>query len=304
MELERRRFLGSLVAGGAGLLVAAPAAASIPGQIEHHRLAVDHPDLHGRRLVHLTDLHLSDEQSERRIRQALRIVNRLRPDLVLLTGDYVNWGTTHIEPLAELLSYLRAPRVAILGNHDHYAGGDLMTAALEARGTRVLRNASAVLPIGAARLRLIGIDDRRTGHEDVAAAVAGVGDDEELCLALVHNPAAADDLPPGLAHLILAGHTHGGQIDIRGLTRWVVRMVGSGYVRGFYDTPGGRLYVNRGWGTVGMPMRVGAAAEIAVFHLDYTPGRGLPRGGRTTRTSSASAPSRVDTAAVTRHRRG
>ncbi|MBN2358189.1 MAG: metallophosphoesterase [Deltaproteobacteria bacterium] len=266
MDLTRRRFLAGLGVAAASALVAERAGAGLAARLEHHWLKVRHGDLDGRLIAHLTDLHCDGEKSAERIHQAVDLVNRCRPDLVLLTGDFVTWGTDYVERVATLLSRLRAPRFAVLGNHDHYAGAEAVTKALTAAGTGVLDNTSAVATLGAARVRLIGIGDANTGHENIAKAIDGVAADDDLRIALCHNPSSADGLPPGTADLILAGHTHGGQIRIEWLTPWVVRQTGSNYVSGFFDLPAGRLYVNRGWGTVGIPTRLGAPAEIALFH--------------------------------------
>jgi len=266
MAIDRRHFLAGLGAAAASALVADRAAASIASCVEHHWLQVRHRDLQGRLIAHLTDLHCDGEASAARIHQAVDLVNRWRPDLVLLTGDYVTWGSENIERVATLLSRIRAPRFATLGNHDHYAGYEAMTKALVAAGTTVLDNTSAVATFGAARVRLIGIGDVLTKHQDISKATAGVAADDDVRLVLCHNPSTADGLPPKIADLIVAGHTHGGQIRLAGLTPWIVRWSGANYVSGFYDLPAGRLYVNRGWGVVGIPTRLGAPAEIALFH--------------------------------------
>ncbi|MFH1807459.1 MAG: metallophosphoesterase [Pseudomonadota bacterium] len=276
MTLSRRQFLAAAGTASAGVLLATPAVAGIPSRIEHHGLSVRHPDLHGLCLAHLTDLHLDSDLAYQRLPQAVRLVNSRRPDLVLLTGDYVSWGEDHIEPFTEIAAGFHCPVVAVLGNHDHYAGAERMTAALSSRGVRVLSNTSHVVEIGGAHLRIVGIDDLRTQHADVAAALAGLEARDDLRIVLTHVPTVADLLPASTADLILAGHTHGGQIAIQGLTEWIVRAVGSPYARGFYSLPAGRLYVNRGWGTVGLPLRVGAPAEIAFFHCVHESARPSP----------------------------
>lgn len=266
MAFDRRHFLAGLGATAAAALIPDRAAARIPSCIEHHWLTVRHADLQGRSIAHLTDLHCHDEASARRLEQAVELVNHAQPDLVLLTGDLVTWGSDYIECVATRLSRIRSPRFAVLGNHDHYAGTEAMTKALTAAGTTVLDNASTVVTFGSTRLRLIGIGDVLTKHQDIGKAIADVEVRDNARIVLCHNPSSADGLPPSIADLIVAGHTHGGQIRIAGVTPWVVRWSGANYVSGFYDLPAGRLYVNRGWGVVGIPTRLGAPAEIALFH--------------------------------------
>jgi hypothetical protein len=256
-----------MAGAAAGLIVARPASAAISEQIDHHRLRVRSPNLDGARIAHLTDLHCDSDSSIARIRRGVGITNSLDADVVLLTGDFVTYGKDYIATLATLLSGLRAPTCAVLGNHDHYADGDVVTKALRDVGITVLNNASDTVRIRGARLQIVGIDDVNTGHHDVGAALASATGPRDARVILGHNPRVADLVPPACADLILSGHTHGGQIAIPGVTPWIVRAAGSNYVRGFYNTPAGMLYVNRGWGTVGLPIRIGAPAEIALFHL-------------------------------------
>lgn len=275
MGISRREFLRGAAVAGFASMSGRSASASPPPVLEHHRVWVRHPDLHGLRIVHLSDLHVHDTASTLHLERGVRLANSVRPDLTVITGDLVTWGTGYFDAAAETLARLRAPlRVVTLGNHDHYADADRLVAALRARELTVLRNESLVHPRRGARLRVVGVDDLRTGHADAARATADLGSGDSFRLGLGHVPDTVLQLPAESVDLFLAGHTHGGQIAIPGLTPLVVRLSGAGYVRGFYDTPAGRLYVNRGWGTVGLPIRIGAPAEIAVFHLVWRPGAG------------------------------
>lgn len=271
MNQGRRRFLRQAAVGAASLLATSPALAHTPSRIEHHPWRVRHPDLNGCCFAQLSDLHCDKPSELQRLQQAVRRINAQRPDWVFLTGDYVTWDTREIHPMAEALARLRSPSFAVLGNHDHYADAALCSSALRQAGVTVLSNQALTLQRGTAQVRIIGVDDLRTGHDRVDLACASLSSKDDLRIALCHVPDTVDKFAPKAADLILAGHTHGGQIRFvqTALNRLNTMRVGSRFLSGFYPSPAGTLYVNRGWGTVVIPWRQGAPAEITFFHCAY-----------------------------------
>jgi hypothetical protein len=193
---------------------------------------------------------------------------RLRPDILLLGGDYVTASPRFIEPLAALLGQVPAPlgRYAVLGNHDLWAGDEPIIAALEAAGITVLVNRSQQLPAPYDHLWLCGLDDPTAGEPNVARMLERTAG---LRILLMHSPEGLDVLGQERFALALCGHTHGGQVALPGgrpillpRGRWNRR-----YPAGIFtlDRPAGAtLVVSRGVGFSGLPLRLFAPADIVV----------------------------------------
>lgn len=272
--LSRRRLLAGLGAGLAATALPRPARAALGDpeyfEVSHHEVELPHlSEAHdGLRVVQLSDLHVGDETPDGRLLKALATVRALQPDLVVLTGDYVTDSPAPLDHLPIVLAHLPGPAVAVLGNHDHEVDARAVTRGLERIGVAVLHNRSTVLSLRGEPLRLLGIDDGASGHDDVVRTFQGFGE-REAGLVLTHAPPTADLLPPDRGLLCLSGHTHGGQIHVGGLTDWVMRRAGQPYVRGHYGVRGNRLFVSRGlgFGHASSIPRIGADPELAVFTL-------------------------------------
>ncbi len=247
---------------------------SVPSPIEitHHEVPLPNlpTTLDGIRLVHLTDFHVGCGDSAASSREAAALVNSLSPDLILLTGDYVNRRVSEIEPSAEILSSLRAHRgiFASLGNHDYYADSGAMAAALRRIGFRVLDNESVEISPG---LWIAAIDDLHMGHGDVNLALKDIPKRAATVL-LSHNPNALNIAPRDWPLIILSGHTHGGQIVVPFPSPHLICRLhlGTDYVNGWYQRGEPRMYVSRGIGVTGTPplnRRFRCPPEIAVFVL-------------------------------------
>ncbi len=235
---------------------------------------------HGFRIAQLSDIHIGPFMSEGEIRKYVRITNELKPDLIVLTGDFVTWEADPQEAVVSALSGLRAPLgvFGCLGNHDAWADAeDSITALFAQCGVRLLRQDRQALRAGSDVLNLMGIDfaNSRTmsagqGHLS-SLHLEGV---EKLMvpdtanILLSHNPATFDRAAQLGIDFSLAGHTHGGQLALEFISPELApsRIV-TPYVAGLFQQPGGQLYVNRGIGTIAAPMRVGAPPEITVFEL-------------------------------------
>jgi hypothetical protein len=272
MQRSRRRFLqlGALaalgVASGAGLRAAE--ARQRLRVTRHRRTELIDPGASPLLVAQLTDLHVGIATPSPLLREAVEEARRARPDLTVLTGDYLNRSLHHLERLRELIAGLPRPCVATLGNHDHWSGAAEIRRALERLGIAVLANASTTLTLRGRRLTVVGVDDGMTRHADVGRALAGV--ELRRALVLAHYPKDADAIARRGGRLILSGHTHGGQIALPGVTRGLARLGGHRYVSGWYELAGGaRLYVSPGIGSAAIPLRIGrrAAPELALLEL-------------------------------------
>lgn len=254
-RLTRRRLLESLSALAFAPLSARAAARRERklianeyfecAEVEVHLASLD-PAHDGLRVVQLSDLHIGHGVPDGRIISAVREVNELQPDLVVLTGDFVTNRRDPLSRVPQLLEPLAAPRVAVLGNHDYWSGARELHDGLERIGVSVLQNENTALRLRGVDFNVIGVDDSTTGHDDVDAAYKGAGKASRLVL--THTPSAASKLPAWEDVLCLSGHTHGGQWDVPKLTQGLFRGVGQPWYRGAYRVRGNQLYVNRGLG--------------------------------------------------------
>lgn len=275
INLTRRQFLYGLAAAGLGAAATTTAYASLfePFNYELTETDIFIRDLpasfDGFRIAHLTDLHHSRLVSIEEVRRVVELANATKPDLVALTGDYSTSRRRFIDPCAEALGALEAPEGvwAVLGNHDHYTDAELTTRALRRARVEVLSNANTSLRRRGETLQLAGIDDWGWGQTDWERALRGV-DLARSSLLLSHEPAVLDEERARGLSLILSGHTHGGQICLP-LVGAPVTYIWKDfrYLRGLYERQGTQLYVSRGTGMIGLPLRLGARPEIALLHL-------------------------------------
>jgi len=230
------------------------------------------PAFDGFRIAQVSDLHHSLIVPHADVERIVRLTQSLNADMIALTGDYTTARASYVEPCAELLGRLSAPAGvwAVLGNHDHYTDPELTARALTRARINVLNNANTTITRGNDALQLVGIDDWSWGKSDFARALRGV-DAHRPSLLLSHQPIVLDLPQTEGISLILSGHTHGGQLRLP-LVGAPVRFVNEfKYLRGHYQRNGTHLYVSRGTGTVGLPIRFGARPEIAVLRLRRTP---------------------------------
>lgn len=209
------------------------------------------------------------------VRAVVERVAAAAPDLVLLLGDYLADvpGGSHLDPyaVADALAPLVdvAPHAAVLGNHDWYAGGHRVTAALERAGITVLADAALPVAVRGRAVWLAGIDDLWEGRPSVSAALADVPAAAPVLL-LSHNPDGVLAAPDRVA-LTVSGHTHGGQVAFgRHPLYRISPFTGNRFVRGAYDVDGRPLYVSPGIGTSTVPWRLGVPPEVTVLALHST----------------------------------
>jgi predicted MPP superfamily phosphohydrolase len=220
-------------------------------------------------IAHLTDLHVKGARTTRRLKKAIQILNRLQPDLVALTGDYVRYSKEAFEHLPDALRTLEVRSFATLGNHDHWLDAEGVTAALHLAGIDVLSNEHRTLDLRGAPFHVVGIDDRVTRHDDADRAFSGVPA-EGTRLVLSHIPDVADEIGHHGGALVLSGHTHGMQVNVPPLSAPLYRGIGRHrYLRGFFRIGGQVLYVSNGIGA-SVPIRIASPTEVAVFVLRST----------------------------------
>jgi predicted MPP superfamily phosphohydrolase len=228
--------------------------------------------LDGLRVAVVSDLHTGAPHVDgHKVARIVAKVNAQHVDLVALVGDYADpmvplGDPVSPESVAEELGGLHARLgvFAVLGNHDWYHYGERVPRALRAAGIEVLENDAVALEHRGAVLWIAGLADLRERDPDVEVALAMVPERQAL-IALTHDP----DMFPSLrnrADVTLAGHTHGGQIGVPLLRRAAAPTRG-GYTGGEVREGGGYMYVSRGIGTTGLPIRLAAPPEIAVLTL-------------------------------------
>lgn len=225
----------------------------------------------GFRIAQISDLHLEPFTTVEDIYEGVVACNALQPDLVAMTGDFVTHQTRPVKKLAEVLSYPKAPHgvYASLGNHDFDSGAPAVIQALNDRKIPVLRNETKIIRTDKGSLYLGGIDSVYTNKPDVRKTLQDWKQTQPLVL-MMHEPDAADAIAAaGVKALQISGHTHGGQLVFRGKTPAAFRRArhGKKYLAGRYTVGGLEMYVNRGIGCVGVPMRIGAPPEVTEITL-------------------------------------
>lgn len=273
---ERRRVLARAVAGGAVFVAGGTTSygiASALGDPQIHDVEVKLPRLpralSGLTIAQITDLHVGRTIGEAEVRRVVEETNRLRPDVIAITGDLVDGSVRALQrevaPLARLSA--RYGVFFVTGNHEYYSGAVSWVEHLRSLGMRVLRNERLEIGDRGASLDLAGIDDWRSrgmapGHgPDLAKALAG-RDPERALVLLAHQPRGVEEGARAGVELQVSGHTHGGQIFPFTLATAMVYP----YLHGLYDVKGVRgsqIFVSRGTGFWGPPIRLGSPPEIA-----------------------------------------
>ena len=277
---SRRSFLlgCAATAAGIGLYGWGPA--------RNHLTLVRHdvyiPDLpsafNGFTIAQLSDFHFGPFNEDKVVKEAVTLVNSLNPQMVALTGDFItanhddnSINLKNADRCAEALACLRVPlKFASLGNHDTI-DSEGVTAALEDKGISVLRNAHIPLDLRGDRIWIAGLADAMFDHPKPGIALPISTIDPVIVLG--HEPDYMDTFAEFNAvhkrrcDLFLTGHTHGGQVNLPVLTRMVLPRNGKNYLQGPFQVGPTLLYVNRGLGTIHLPIRLNAPPEVTLLKL-------------------------------------
>lgn len=226
------------------------------------------------RIVQITDPHLGPFMPVARLRAICARAVEKNPDLVLLTGDFLTMesqGTA--DYLADALSPLRAlpgKVFACPGNHDHEAP-EVVATALARTGAKYLIDDAALVETDAGPVQIVGMDFHFRNRKERLAAVARAHPriPGALRVVLLHNPGAFRDLPEGEGDLVLSGHTHGGQLGLvsLGFAPTILRLFVDMPDHGLWARGRDRLYVHKGTGHYGFPLRIGVPAEESVLRV-------------------------------------
>jgi predicted MPP superfamily phosphohydrolase len=278
LDPGRRRVLNTV----GNVLLAAPAVAIGYGMfVERTNFRVrevDIPldglpqDLDGLRILQISDIHIGAFLSERELARAIDAASETRPHVAVVTGDLLTSPGDPLDACVRQLARIKtdAGTFGCLGNHERFARAENRTAAVAARaGIRFLRFESQALRFGKSILNLAGVDyQSQHGKEGYLRGAERLVMPGAVNILLSHNP----DVFPVAArqgyNLLLAGHTHGGQITVEILDRTLnpARFL-TPYVYGLYGTGASAAYVTRGIGTIGIPARIGAPPEISLLRL-------------------------------------
>lgn len=276
LDASRRRFVQT----GLRALAAAPVMASGYGalyesngcRIEEVRLSLGRvrpldPPL---KVVQVSDIHSGLFMTPAQMRHCAETVQQLQPDLFVLTGDFISNSVAYLLPCVKEMARVRARygSFAVLGNHEHwYAEPEEVIAVFADEGIPVLQNAHRILETDRGPVALAGIDDLRFGLPDLNRALEGL-DPALPTILLSHRPEIFPQAAARNIALTLSGHYHGGQVKVSllGFDLSPAHLL-SPYPEGLYRLRNCHLYVNRGLGTTGTPVRLNAPPEITLFHL-------------------------------------
>ncbi len=240
------------------------------------------PGLDGLRIAHLSDVHAGIHMELEKMAAIVAQTNALGADLICQTGDMIDIAASYIPDYVRAFRDLRAPLgvVTVLGNHDRYTGEEAVIRGVREAGQAFVQNGAHVVERNGTPLALVGIDDPRTWHADdpqhadIGAALRRTPPGVFQIL-LAHRPGAFDGAAPQGIPLTLAGHIHGGQIYLP-VIGWSAGRLITKYVMGHFRQGASQLYVSRGIGVVGVPIRIFVPPEIALLELR----RGDGEGGR------------------------
>ncbi|HXT96208.1 MAG TPA: metallophosphoesterase [Polyangia bacterium] len=275
---QRRLLIARSSAAVSGILASSLGAVGLsavrkPVDVRRVEVRLDRLPLeqHGLRIVQLTDIHVGPTIGRDFVEQIVARTNALVPDLIAITGDLVDGSVAHLAPAIAPLAGLRAPHGVffVTGNHEYFSGAQAWMNELRRLGIRVLRNERISIGNGTAGFDLAGVDDRSSerygGLAPLDALRRALGDRDpsrELVL-LAHQPRTLLDAEPFGVGLQLSGHTHGGQM-------WPFNFIvqlQQPFIAGLHRRGGTQIYVSRGTGYWGPPMRLGAPAEITEIRL-------------------------------------
>lgn len=272
--ISRRMFIQGVFGAGIGALFTGTYSRFLePRWVELNHITIKVNELphrfEGMTIAQLSDIHHCQYVPREFVRRCVRKVNALSPDIVVLTGDYVYdpsyRASIFLLPVAGELAELKAKEgvFAVLGNHDNK---DRTSRALSERGIRVLINEHITLYRKKEYVFIAGVDDLWRGKMDLAKTLKGTDDKPKILLA--HNPDAIEMIKATDVDFVMAGHTHGGQVSLPFYGPPIVySRFGARYAAGLFREGRTVMYVNKGIGISGFPVRFCARPEITLFTL-------------------------------------
>lgn len=278
MKLTRRRFLQ--IAAGFGVSVGVPSAVELgyatriePLRVLTEQCRIRIPKLptpfEGFRIALFSDIHLYPFTPIQVVRDAVRLANAFQPDLVILPGDFVWRSPGAAFDLVPVLSQLNPARgtFAVLGNHDHYKGPEIVARALAQAGIRLLRNQGITIQCGHDSIYLAGIDSAWAGAPSPSSAF-DQRRGELTTIVAVHEPDYIRALVPRFpVDLQLSGHSHGGQVRLPIVGPLILPPMGEIYDMGLYRVENAQLYTTRGIGTIHVNARFNCPPEVTAITL-------------------------------------
>ena len=277
--ITRRNFIIGSSAAGLGLATYAGTHGRHQIELTKRTIPIRNlPDaFQGFRIAQISDIHLEEYTEAFYLEEFVRRINALKPDLVLLTGDFISAGPRPFSVAykaagvcAEILEGLTCPqRYAILGNHDVTVGPEHVIQPLQAHGTPVLVDSYVPIERGKDHIWLSGACDPGTSTCYLDMAIPPMPNAPVIFMA--HEPDFVDTVVQHprfpLIDLMLSGHTHGGQVRLPILGPLILPSMGKKYVEGLFHFDHMQLYVNRGVGTVGLPFRFNCPSELTELTL-------------------------------------
>jgi len=223
----------------------------------------------GKKIAFLTDIHYGPYFTDKEVERLVKKTNQLEPDIIILGGDYTDPNLHLVSPVFEKLKNLKAKYgiYAVLGNHDYWKEGNFTTHAIKDAGITLLDNKSEWVEIDGERIKIGGIEDMWYGEPNYRATVQDVKR-EDFVILVSHNPDFAEKIISKKVDLMLGGHHHGGQGTIFGLYAPVIySKYGQKYRYGWVEKDDMKIFVSKGIGTIGTPIRFFAMPEIVVVEL-------------------------------------
>ncbi|MTK63119.1 MAG: metallophosphoesterase [Methanobacterium sp.] len=228
------------------------------------------PEFNNYKIAHISDIHLGQWISAKRIEGVVNLVNKQNPDIVAITGDSVSYVVN--EPILDMLRHLKNLKpndvtLAVLGNHDHWIGANEIRKVMTETGIIELENDVYTVKRGGAQLNIAGIDSVTLDKHDLNAVLNKLPEDGPAIL-LAHEPDFADiSAATGRFSLQLSGHSHGGQMIIPGMGTPFRGSEFRKYPLGRYDVGDMVQYTNRGLGTNVFWIRINCPPEITILNL-------------------------------------
>jgi len=220
------------------------------------------------KIVFITDIHHGPYLSKRKVRKAVTQANGLKPDLIILGGDYVHFSKRYIVSCFNILKSLEAKSgvFGVLGNHDHWKDATLSRNKMREAGIINIDNQSFWIQKDTSKIKIGGVDDLWEGKQLIEKTIYDVTANDFVIL-VSHNPDYIEKLPTEKIDLVLSGHTHGGQVSLFGWVPYVPSKYDERYLSGYYEKDQTKMIVSNGIGKILLPIRLGVKAEINLIIL-------------------------------------